>query len=150
MVSFINFWDLVNMNDAMDFIRDFLKFVESEGIYDEFDKDTNKMVTSSGVATLIKRAKEIMPPVLSNREASAQMRELTDEERDRLITNSGDRIVDLRTAFAKKMAKNGGSHVLLEKIVGTMKAGGDMYDLIMEADTFVNASEDETFAHTEV
>lgn len=129
----------------MDFIRDFLKYVDKVGIFDEYDKDTNKMKTSSGVEALIKQARQLMPEELSGREAGLRMTELSEAHRDALIKAAGPRVVDLRTEFAKKMAMNGGAHKLLTDIVEAVHCGDDINELIETADTFVHANEDETF-----
>ena len=123
----------------LDFIRDFLKYVEKVVIYDEYDKETNKMKTSVGVLNLIKQAKESMPEELSGGEAAALMKDLSDDHRDSLIKSAGDRVYDARTQFARKMASNAGARGLLEQIVKS--DGSNMHELLETAHTFVYADE---------
>jgi hypothetical protein len=110
----------------MDFVRDFLNYVEKEGVYDHFDRDSQKMVTSPGVQVLIKDARSYLPPKLKGKQAATLMRDLPDEMREKLIEKSDrERVVDLRTAFARKQAENGGARGVLERLVASVNEGFD-------------------------
>lgn len=113
-------------SNPMDFVRDFLNYVEKEGVYDHFDRDSQKMVTSPGVQVLIKDARSYLPPKLKGKQAATLMRDLPDEMREKLIEKSDrERVVDLRTAFARKQAENGGARGVLERLVASVNEGFD-------------------------
>lgn len=127
----------MNNNDAMRFVADFLALVNTQGIYDEFDRTSNKMKTSNAVEGLIKRAQELLP-TLGKGQAAKLMRDLTEDERTDSIEAS-DNVVDLRKEFTKKMSQNGGARGLLEKIVVLSKDGNtsDLQEAITLANEFV-------------
>lgn len=109
---------------AMRFVYMFLDFVENHGIFDEFDAEENRMVTSQGVKNLIEIAKHIVPERLANDEAAEAMRDLTEDERDFLIGEDEEGIVlDMRDAFAEKMAENGGARGLIRQIADAQRRG---------------------------
>jgi len=108
----------------MNFIRDFLNYVEKVGIFDEYDRDTNKMKTSAGVEALIKEARSYLPPKLKGIEAAAKMRDLDPDMRDQLIQQDEEkRIIDMRTEFARRQAENGGAQGLLKRLVDAVERG---------------------------
>ena len=107
--------------DAMDFVASFLAFVNTNGIYDEFDKESNKMITSSGVQALIEQAKTLLPEMKGG-QTSKMMRELTDDERERAIVGN-NRVIDMRAEFAKRIAANGGRQRLMSGFVEAMELG---------------------------
>lgn len=112
------------MSKAIDFIRDFLDYVEKVGIYDEFDNTTQKMVTSKGVYDLIQQARSCMPEKLKPAQAARAMRDLSESERDRLIGQSeNDSVVDLRKEFQAKMSRNGGAQGVLRQLVEALDHG---------------------------
>ncbi len=132
-------------NNPLNFIRDFLAYVNKVGIYDEFDKDAQKMVTSQGVEALIKEAQRYMPDTLKPMAASLRMRDLTDDERDRAIADSeAGRIIDMRQEFQRRMAKNKGAVGLLEKLIEASETGNyEGLEVIMEdAKTLVEDKND--------
>lgn len=105
------------MANPLDFVRDFLAYIEKVGIYDQFDAETQKMTTSPGVQKLIKDAHTYLPEKLKPLEAATRMRDLTDAERDQMIkTADADRVVDLRKKFQRKMSLNGGALGIVERI----------------------------------
>lgn len=111
-------------NRPMDFIRDFLNYVNKEGIYDKFDKDTQQMVTSPGVEALIKEAQSYLPKKLGKGEAAKLMRNLSDEEREKLIAAAeDDRVIDLRKTFQRKMSENGGAQGIVTQLVEALESG---------------------------
>lgn len=113
-----------NLSNPMNFIRDFLNYIEKEGIYDKFDPDTQKMITSPGVEALIKEAETYLPKKLKPLEAANLMRDLTEDERTRLIeADEQNRIVDMRKHFQLKMSKNKGAQGLIEKLVQAVDTG---------------------------
>lgn len=111
------------MSNSLDFIRYFLAYVENVGIYDEFDKDTQKMVTSNGVESLIKEAQSYLPEKLKPLAAANRMRNLSDAHRDTLIAIAeADKIIDMRQAFQKKMSINGGAQSIVKHILDAIDA----------------------------
>lgn len=113
-------------SNPMDFVRDFLNYVDKEGIYDYFDRDSQKMTTSPGVLALIKDARSYLPPKLKGGQAAVLMKDLPEELRDKLIEKSDrERVLDLRTAFARKQAENGGARGVLERLVTSVHEGFD-------------------------
>lgn len=132
------------MSNPVDFIRDFLKHVKKVGIYDEFDKDSQKMVTSKEITALIKQAEACLPEKIGNMEAANRMRNLTIAERDKLIADAdAERIVDMRKEFQKKMSINGGAQGLLAKLVEADAAGDDeaVADIIEDAIALMKEAE---------
>lgn len=105
-----------NVN-AMRFCYIFVEFFENHGIFDEFDAETNRMVSSKGVINLYNLAKEILPERLSNDEAAVRMRELSPDEREFLIGEDDEGVVvDMRDYFAEEMARNGGARGILHQL----------------------------------
>ena len=103
--------------NPLDFVRDFLAYVEKVGIYDQFDADTQKMVTSPGVQKLIKDAATYLPEKLKPAEAAHRMRDLTVAERNRMIEQAdAGRVLDLRKQFQEKMRRNGGAQGIVRRI----------------------------------
>lgn len=127
----------------MNFIHMFLKYVDSQGIYDEFDKDSQKMVTSAGVQALIKEAATYVPAKLKPLQAANAMRDLTDAERDKLIQDSDqERIVDLRRGFQLRMSENKGAQGIVERLVeATQNPDVNLTDIILDAQALVNGPE---------
>lgn len=127
-------------NEAMRFVADFLALVNSQGIYDEFDKASNKMKTSTAVETLIKRAKVLLPE-LGKGQAAKLMRDLTEDERSESIAEA-DNVIDLRDRFRKDMSVNGGARGLLEKLVKLSKEGtvAEVEEVLKLANEFVEKS----------
>lgn len=114
----------IKLSNPVDFIRDFLKYTKKVGIFDEFDKDKQQMVTSAGVTALIKQAQACLPEKIGNLEAATRMRNLTDAERDKLIADAEDaRVVDMRKEFQRRMSVNGGAQGLLAKLVEANATG---------------------------
>lgn len=110
------------MSNPIDFVRDFIRYVDSHGIYDEFDRDTQKMVTSVGVQSLIKDAHNCLPEKLKPREAAARMRDLSEAERDKLLEDADkERVVDMRKHFQKKMSENGGAQGIIQRLVNALE-----------------------------
>jgi hypothetical protein len=106
------------LSQQMDFIRDFLNYIEHVGIYDEYDKEANKMVTSPGVLSLIKQAEACLPEKLKPGQACARMRDLSPDLRDKLIAEAEqDKVIDMRREFQLKMSKNGGALGIVEQLV---------------------------------
>lgn len=107
----------------IDFVRDFLNFVEKHGIFDEFDKDSQKMVTSVGIKALIEEAQSCLPEKLKPKQAAERMRDLNDDEREKLIKDSdAQKVIDMRKVFQDKMSKNKGAQGLIEKLVKAHEA----------------------------
>jgi hypothetical protein len=105
-------------DNPMNFIKQFLAYVDNVGIYDEYDAEANKMVMSDGVQTLVKDAISYLPEKLKPLTAAVRMRQLTDAERDRRINEAHEGIViDLRQHFQEKMSKNGGAYGLVKDLV---------------------------------
>ena len=102
----------------------FVEFFENHGIFDEFDAEQNKMVTSKGVRNLYEIAKELLPERLEYDEAAQKMRELSDDEREFLIGSDEEGVVvDMRDYFAEEMAKNDGARGLLLQLEVAQEAG---------------------------
>ena len=131
-------------NDPMDFVVRFLRYYESEGIKDEFDKDTNKMVTSAGVKGLVKMAEEIAPPKLKGGKAAEAMRELSEEKREEAIKDN-PKVIDLRAQFSRKIAGNGGARGMLTELIDAIEHGNiaDKMEILMDAKKFVEAERGE-------
>jgi hypothetical protein len=131
-------------NNPMNFIRDFLNYVDKEGIYDQFDKDTQKMVTSAGVEALIKEAKSYLPEKLKPLEAAKRMRDLNEDERDQLIKDADEaRIIDLRKRFQKKMSINQGAQGIVARLVEAVKAQDNVKlgEVLLDAKSLVDGPE---------
>jgi hypothetical protein len=131
-------------SSPMDFIRDFLNYVNKEGIYDKFDKESQQMVTSPGVEALIKAAEACLPKKLGKGEAARLMRDLSEEERDMLIKNSEEeRVIDLRETFRKKIALNGGAQGIVKRLVEAIETGDplEMRDILLDAKGLVDGAE---------
>ena len=97
-----------------EFAIDFLNYYDKYGINDEFDKRTQKMVPSAGVLALVKQAKSIFP----ERAAGEQKKlndSLTKEQVDEAIASDSN-VLDTREMFAKRVARNGGTHALLRAL----------------------------------
>lgn len=94
------------------FATDFLNYIYEYDILDELDKRTNKMVRSAGVQNLVKQAEAIFPPRIKEGETAP---ELTDEQRSEAIA-AAPNVVDTREMFARRVAKNGGTHALLRQL----------------------------------
>ncbi len=127
------------------FISEFLKYVETVGIYDEFDKDAGKMVTSQGVQSLIKSAKSYLPAKLKPAAACILMRDLTDDERDKAIADSeAGRIIDMRKEFQRRMSKNNGAQGLLAQLVDAAERGDftSLEDIMADAKILVEEQHD--------
>lgn len=131
------------MSKTMDFIRDFLKYVETVGIYDEYDKEAQKMVTSKGVLNLVERAQACLPEKLTNLQAANKMRDLSEEERARLIQESEDgRVIDMRKHFQQKMSQNGGAYGLVERFVAALETSHeDLPKVILDAQALIRGPE---------
>jgi len=123
----------------MRFCYIFVEFFENHGIFDEFDPEQNRMVTSKGVKNLYEIAKELLPERLPNDEAAQKMRDLSDDEREFLIGNDEDGVVvDMRDYFAEEMAANGGARGLLHQIATAYEQGDTEFldDLLDKAKEF--------------
>lgn len=108
----------------MRFVLAFLEVVENYGIFDEFDAEQNKMVTSEPVKDLIEMARLIAPEEIDNHEAAARMRELSDAERDFLVENDDEGVVvDMRDYFHKEMARNNGARGVLMQLHYARQSG---------------------------
>lgn len=132
------------MSRPIDFIRDFIRYIENEGIYDEFDPETQRMRTSAGVEALIKEAYSYMPEKLKAGEAMARMRDLTDAQRNKLIEDAeADRVIDLRKEFQLKMSRNGGAQGIVERLVNVLDSGSpqDINNILADAQAFVKGPE---------
>ena len=111
-----------NIN-PMRFVYLFVEFFENHGIFDEFDAEANRMVSSEGVKNLYNIAKELLPERLANDEAAERMRDLSQDERDFLVGNDDeDVVIDMRDYFAEEMSRNGGARGLLASIVEAKQA----------------------------
>lgn len=132
------------MSNPIDFIRDFLIYVNKEGIYDKFDKDTQKMVTSPGVEALIKEAESYLPKKLKGRAAANLMRDLNEDEREVLIQSAEEgRIIDLRRQFQEKMSVNRGAQGIVERLVTAFDKNdtSQLSELIFDAQALVKGVE---------
>ncbi len=133
-----------HISNPMDFIRTFIKFFDSEGIYDEFDQESQKMQTSAGVMALVKEARSYLPVPLKPMAAARAMRELPEGLRDQLIKNNEDkRVIDMRAHFARKQATNGGNQEVVRKIVDMFDRGDftAMEEVITTAKALVDGPE---------
>jgi hypothetical protein len=110
------------ITEPLDFIHLFITFADSEGIYDKYDKESNKMVTSPGMTNLIKLAREFFPQMPKGVPA-AMMRDLTNEERSKAIAGSPDKVIDMRAHFAAEMQQNGSARGLLQQLAAASEAG---------------------------
>lgn len=130
------------LSQQMDFIRDFLNYVNHVGIFDEFDKEQQKMITSPGVQSLIKQAEACLPEKLKPRQAANAMRDLTDSEREKLIADAEEgRIIDMRKAFQLKMSKNGGAMGIVERIVAAAEGDENIAEVLQDARALVHGPE---------
>jgi hypothetical protein len=93
------------------------------GIFDEFDPEKNAMITSDDMLNLIAMAEAIIPERVSNDEAAVLMRNLTDDERDFLIGEDKEHVVDARNLFAEKVAMNRGAVGILQQLVEAQERG---------------------------
>lgn len=134
----------LTLTRPVDFVRDFLNYVEKVGIFDEFDRDTQKMVTSSGVQSLIKEAQTCLPEKLKPRQAAQRMRDLNDAEREQLIKEAEDgRILDMRKTFQDKMSKNGGAQGIIARLVDALEGeeNPNLEEIILDAKALVKGPE---------
>lgn len=122
--------------DPMEFIHNFISYANSEGIYDEYDKDSNKMKTSAGMQALINSAKEFFPE-LPKGATAALMRNLTEDERNKAIEGT-PKVIDMRAEFAKKMSANEGARGLVTQLAEASKTNDvmEMARIITMAQTF--------------
>lgn len=119
----------------MRFCYMFVEFFENHGIFDEFDAEQNRMVSSKGVRSLYEIAKELLPERLANDEAAEKMRDLSDDEREFLIGSDEEGVVvDMRDYFAEEMSRNGGARGLLHQLAEA-HAAGDAQTVIELLDT---------------
>lgn len=109
------------MSDPLGFIARLLNYYKSEGIFDEYDKDSNKMKTSAGIHSLMTEAQSFFPDMPKG-EPARLMRELTPEQRAVSVADN-DKVIDRRDLFAKKMQENGSSRGLLIKMTEALESG---------------------------
>ena len=107
---------LSSYNKAMDLLAELVAYYDTEGIYDEYEKESDKMVTSSGVYNIIKQARAILPERLKGEDAGRKMRDMPEDTKTKEI-EATDKVIDARTIFSQKMAKNKGAQGLLAKLV---------------------------------
>jgi hypothetical protein len=103
-----------------EFAIDFINYFEKEGINDEFDKKTQKMVPSPGVLALVRQAKAIFPERMPD-DGHERNKVLPEDERQAAI-DAGPTVVDMQKVFARRMAVNKGAQGLLMQLA---EAGGD-------------------------
>jgi hypothetical protein len=109
-------------DDAMDFVVAFLAYYDQEGIEDKFDNKRNKMVTSPGIESLVKQARELAPDKLGPLQAANAMRDLDEAKRDAAVEGSS-KVIDMRAAFGRKIQENGGTRAMLLKLAEAMENG---------------------------
>jgi hypothetical protein len=132
------------LSKPIDFVRDFLNYVEKVGIFDEFDKESQKMITSAGVQSLIQEARSCLPEKLKPVQAANRMRDLNEAERDALIQSSEkERVIDMRKEFQKKMSENGGAMGIVERLVETVENSdmGDITEILQDAKALIKGPE---------
>ena len=89
----------------------------------EFDKRTNKMVNSAALQSIMTEVGAILPEELSNKEAAQAMRQLDPAVRDASIESAGDKVIDMRKEFLKRMSDNGGALGLTKQLVQAIADG---------------------------
>lgn len=105
------------MNEVqdLDFASDFLTYYDKVGIYDEFDKTTQKMKTSSGVYVLVQKARKLLPERMKGGEAAAHNAQVEPAVVE-AIAEKTDRVVNAQKIFAARMSKNGGAAGLVQQL----------------------------------
>ena len=89
----------------------------------EFDKRTNKMVNSTALQNIMTEVGAILPEELSGKQAAQAMRQLEPEVRDASIENAGDKVIDMRKEFLKRMSENGGALGLTKQLIKAIADG---------------------------
>lgn len=112
------------------FIR--LKALYDEGLLaSEYDNKAAKMVNSAALDALIKDITPMLPEVKKPLEAAKAMREIPD--RDEAIEAAGDKVVDLRAQFARKMSTNQGAYGLVKDyVLATWDVDAEKQESILE------------------
>lgn len=119
---------------AESFVIEFLRYVQKHDILDEFNKRTQKMERSPGIAAIIKQAQSVFPPEVED--GKKETDKLTKEQVDEAIEASPD-VLDTRELFGRKIAENGAARGLLEKVLA-----GDVA-AIEQANEFLQAERGE-------
>jgi hypothetical protein len=92
------------------FVTEFIDYVNRYDILDEFNKKTQKMERSSGVESLIMKAKEVFP------ERTLGPSTVPEEEVTKIISEASH-VLDRRDHFALKIQANRGAQGLLEDVL---------------------------------
>ncbi len=132
------------LSNPINFIRAFLHYVDTVGIFDEYDKTHGKMITSAGVLKLISDAHSHMPEKLKPMAAMSRMRDLTDVERDLAIADAEKgRVIDMRKEFQSRMSKNNGAQGILVRLVTDIENGNmsNMDEVILDAKRLIEGPE---------
>lgn len=120
-----------SLSNPVSFLRQFLQYVETVGIFDEYDEASNQMVTSQGVKNLINEARKAIPERVTPTKAARLMRDLTEAERNQLIKAAREgSVADMRVEFQQRMAANGGAMGILQKMVKAIDNGE--YDISVQ------------------
>jgi len=98
---------------AEEFVTFFLDYMYNADIKDELNRRTQKMERSAGVQDLLRRAEGVFPQ--RAKDGKAETDKLKAEQVDKAIAESAN-VLDTREMFARKVAKNGGTHQLLRDL----------------------------------
>lgn len=113
----------------------------SEGkLKSEFNKTKNKMEDSPELISIMEDVYGVIPEKKSPKEAAAAMRELSEVDRNEAIEASEGKVVDLRSAFARKIAVNGGVQGLVKELLLAANANDQetLQKVLLDLGTFVN------------
>lgn len=99
-------------SEAEKFVTAFIDYVNKYDIQDFFNKKTQKMETSPGVAKLIQQAQEVFP----ERIGIEGTKNLSKNQVTEAIQSS-DNVVDRRDEFSRKIQANGAARGLLERVL---------------------------------
>jgi len=111
------------------FVSKFLDYIYKTDIEDYFNKTTQKMERSAGVDALVKQAEAVFPGrPLNGKSAQAENEKLSEADKDAAIAASPG-VVDTREMFARRVAKNGGTHKLLRDL---FDGKSDAHDRVAE------------------
>lgn len=100
-------------NIYIDLLARVLQFNEENYLAGSYDKKSGKMENYPEIDTLIKDIKAVVPMQIDNKEAASKMRHL--EDPDNAIEQAGEKVIDLRDDFRKKIAINKGAMGLIDR-----------------------------------
>ena len=97
------------------FLARFLDYVYKHDIKDEFNKRTQKMERSPGVATLIKEAEQASPRAADGADGKQRTDALTTQQVDEAMKATPN-VIDRREDFGRRIQLNGGTRKLLQEL----------------------------------